>query len=45
MCLGYEAWRHSELGSWFVRSLVYVFQRLAHNQHILDMLTEVRIAL
>jgi len=41
MCLGYEAWRHAELGSWFVRTLVYVFQRRAHCQHILDMLTEV----
>ena len=44
-CSGYEAWRHAELGSWFVRTLVYVFQRHAHHQHILDMLTEVRIAL
>jgi len=42
-CSGYEAWRHAELGSWFVRTLVYVFQRRAHHHHILDMLTEVRM--
>jgi hypothetical protein len=37
---GYEAWRHQELGSWFVRSLVYVFTRRAHYMHLVDMLTE-----
>ena len=45
ICLGYEAWRHAQLGSWFIRTMVYVFQRRAHRQHVLDMLTEVRIAL
>lgn len=43
-CAGYEAWRHAKLGSWFIRTLVYVFQRRAHRQNVLEMLTEVTIA-
>lgn len=42
---GYRAWRRTDLGSWFVRCLVYVFSRRSHSEHLLDMLTEVNALL
>ena len=41
--LGYLAWRDDVLGSYFVRTLVYVFCKYAHKKHINDMFTEVML--
>jgi hypothetical protein len=38
---GYSAWRSKDLGSCFVRSLVYVFANYAHEDHVIDMMTKV----
>ena len=38
---GYKAWRHSGLGSWFVRTIVYVFSRYSHQEHLMDLLLRV----
>lgn len=38
---GYESYRHPELGSWFIRSLVEVFKQYSPNEHIMDMMLRV----
>jgi hypothetical protein len=38
---GYRAWRRSDKGSWFVRCIVYVFCKWAHDDHLSDLLTKV----
>lgn len=38
---GYKAWRHPELGSCFIRTIVYVFSYRACKDHINDLLAQV----
>ena len=38
---GYTAWRDKDTGSWYITAVVDIFQKRAHNTHILDMLTMV----
>lgn len=38
---GYYAWRSSTEGSWFIKSIVKVFEKNAYNMEILQMLTRV----
>ncbi len=40
---GFLSWRDPEHGSWFIQSLVDVFQKHAHNSDILQMLTKVLV--
>ena len=36
---GYESYRHTEQGSWFITLLTKVFKKHAHNMNLTDMLT------
>lgn len=38
---GYKSWRHPELGSWFIRCLVYVTRHNVCEDHVVDILTDV----
>lgn len=40
--LGYASYRDPEKGSWFVQEFVEVFREQAYDEHVMDMLTEVR---
>lgn len=40
--LGYASYRDPDRGSWFVQEFVEVFQEQANEEHVMDMLTEVR---
>ncbi|KXJ11718.1 caspase-3 [Exaiptasia diaphana] len=38
---GYQSYRNPEKGSWFIRSIVDVFQKYADKEHIMDMMIRV----
>lgn len=40
--LGYTSYRDTERGSWFIQEFVDVFYEHADEEHVMDMLTEVR---
>lgn len=40
--LGYTSYRDTEKGSWFIQEFVDVFYEHADEEHVMDMLTEVR---
>lgn len=38
---GYSSYRDPQRGSWYIQEFVEVFRELAHEEHVMDMLTEV----
>lgn len=38
---GYKAWRNTKLGSYFVRSVAYIFSKYSYKLHLMDLLLEV----
>lgn len=40
--LGYTSYRDTERGSWFIQEFVDVFYEHADEEHVMDMLTEIR---
>ena len=38
---GYVSWRNNKIGSWFISTMVKVFDEMADKEHLMDMLVEV----